>query len=108
MRRKEKKKEDMGEDGGGMERMGRRWYFFITRLICDRTAALIPTPIFWAREKVKRPFSGQEIKVIQENVLSNLPAGCRSGTGVCPAVAGDPQRPRQVLGRPGIGVRLLQ
>ena len=81
----------------GLRSKGGGSYFFITRLICERTAALIPTPIFWAREKV-----------IQENGLNSSPAGCRSGTDVCPAVARDPQRPRQVLGRPGIGVRLLQ
>ena len=81
----------------GLRSKGGGSYFFITRLICERTAALIPTPIFWAREKV-----------IQENGLNSSPAGCRSGTDVCPAVAGDPQRPRQVLGRPGIGVRLNQ
>ena len=92
----------------GLRSKGGGSYFFITRLICERTAALIPTPIFWARKKVKQPFSGREKKVIQENDLNSLPAGCRSGTDVCPAVARDPQRPRQVLGRPGIGVRLLQ
>ena len=92
----------------GLRSKGGGSYFFITRLICERTAALIPTPIFWAREKVKRPFSGREKKVIQENGLNSSPAGCRSGTDVCPAVAGDPQRPRRVLGHPEIGVRLLQ
>ena len=65
-------------------------------------------PFSGQEKQLKRPFSGREVKVIQENGLSNSPAGCRSGTDVCPAVARDPQRPRLVLGRPGIGVRLLQ
>ena len=42
------------EENRRRKRIRRRWYFFITRLICERTAALIPTPIFWAREKVKK------------------------------------------------------